>query len=253
MVTKRSVSLDDEVASSVEEAARQDGVSFSAWLSSPPRNSCGCARGCGAWRPGRGRRVAQRRGARRGEALLARLRSGVSGVASCPTPVSTARREGLVYGLGALHAAARGDRMMWALHRAALSNGIVPVVPAVTVAEVYRTEARSDRIGELLAGTEVEPFSGDAARGAWARSRRAVTRRTSASWRWSRWPSGAIARWWRSARPCCGRRRRSWATSSCSTRSERTRRPLSGPTPAPAPGRSAGGGAARPRGSVRRR
>ena len=50
--------------------------------------------------------------------------------------------------------------MMWALHRAALSNGIVPVIPAVTVAEGYRTEARSDRIGELLAGTEVEPFSG---------------------------------------------------------------------------------------------
>ena len=33
MVTKRSVSLDDEVAASVEEAAKQDGVSFSAWLS----------------------------------------------------------------------------------------------------------------------------------------------------------------------------------------------------------------------------
>ena len=30
MVTKRSVSLDDEVASSVEEAAKQDGVSFDA-------------------------------------------------------------------------------------------------------------------------------------------------------------------------------------------------------------------------------
>ncbi len=74
------------------------------------------------------------------------------------------RREGLAYGLGALHAAARGDRMMWALHRAALSNGIVPVIPAVAVAEGYRTEARSDRIGELLAGTEVEPFTGDAAR-----------------------------------------------------------------------------------------
>jgi hypothetical protein len=78
--------------------------------------------------------------------------------------VSANRREGLVYGLGALHAAARGDRMMWALHRAALSNGIVPVIPAVAVAEGYRTEARSDRIGELLAGTEVEPFSGEAAR-----------------------------------------------------------------------------------------
>ena len=78
--------------------------------------------------------------------------------------MSTKRREGLVYGLGALHAAARGDRMMWALHRAALANGIVPLVPAVTVAEGYRTEARNDRIAELLAGTEVEAFAGDAAR-----------------------------------------------------------------------------------------
>jgi hypothetical protein len=33
MVTKRSVSLADEVATAVEEAAKQDGVSFSAWLS----------------------------------------------------------------------------------------------------------------------------------------------------------------------------------------------------------------------------
>jgi hypothetical protein len=76
----------------------------------------------------------------------------------------TSRREGLAYGVGALHAAARGDRMMWALHRAALSNGIVPVIPAVAVAEGYRTEARSDRIAELLAGTEIEPFGGEAAR-----------------------------------------------------------------------------------------
>ncbi len=74
------------------------------------------------------------------------------------------RREGLAYGVGALHAAARGDRMMWALHRAALSNGIVPVIPAVAVAEGFRTEARGDRITELLDGTEVEPFSAEAAR-----------------------------------------------------------------------------------------
>jgi hypothetical protein len=73
-------------------------------------------------------------------------------------------REGLVYGVGALHAAARGDRMMWALHRAALSNGIVPLIPAVAVAEGFRTEARSDRILELLDGTEVEPFTAEAAR-----------------------------------------------------------------------------------------
>jgi hypothetical protein len=78
--------------------------------------------------------------------------------------VNAPRREGLVYGIGALHAAARGDRMMWALHRAALSNGIVPLIPAVAVAEGFRTEARSDRIVELLDGTEVEPFTSEAAR-----------------------------------------------------------------------------------------
>jgi hypothetical protein len=78
--------------------------------------------------------------------------------------VNPPRREGLVYGVGALHAAARGDRMMWALHRAALSNGIVPLIPAVAVAEGFRTEARSDRIVELLDGTEVEPFTSEAAR-----------------------------------------------------------------------------------------
>jgi hypothetical protein len=78
--------------------------------------------------------------------------------------VTANRREGLAYGLGALHAAARGDRMMWALHRAALSNGIVPVIPALAVAEGFRTEARSDRIGELLAGTEVEAYTGEVAR-----------------------------------------------------------------------------------------
>ena len=78
--------------------------------------------------------------------------------------MTASRREGLAYGLGALHAAARGDRMMWALHRAALSNGIVPVIPAVAVAEGYRAEARNDRIGELLAGTEVEPYTGEVAR-----------------------------------------------------------------------------------------
>ena len=78
--------------------------------------------------------------------------------------MTPARRDGLVYGVGALHAAARGDRMMWSLHRAALSNGIVPVIPAVAVAEGYRTEARGDRVTELLNGTEIEPFRGEAAR-----------------------------------------------------------------------------------------
>ena len=146
---------------------KQDGVSFSAWLSSAAEKQLRVRqglRGVAAWEGETGSLSAEELAA--GEALagppaLGCVRSGLAR----PAPVTTAtRREGLVYGLGALHAAARGDRMMWALHRAALSNGIVPVIPAVTVAEGYRTEARSDRIGELLAGTEVEPFSGEAAR-----------------------------------------------------------------------------------------
>jgi hypothetical protein len=73
-------------------------------------------------------------------------------------------RAGLVYGVGALRAAARGDRILWALHRAALTNGIVPIVPAAAIAEGFRTEARSDRIADLLDGSEVEALSDDEAR-----------------------------------------------------------------------------------------
>jgi hypothetical protein len=73
-------------------------------------------------------------------------------------------REGVVYGVGALRAAARGERMIWALHRAALANGIVPVVPVEVIAEGFRTEARGDRLDALLAGTEVEQLSAERAR-----------------------------------------------------------------------------------------
>ena len=72
-------------------------------------------------------------------------------------------RDGLVYGVGALRAAARGDRMVWALHRAALSYGVVPAVTVGAVAEAFRTEARADRLDALLGGTEVEPLGREAA------------------------------------------------------------------------------------------
>jgi len=68
-------------------------------------------------------------------------------------------RSGLVYGSGALRAAARGDRIMWALHRAALTSGIAPIVPAVAIADGFRTEARGDRLNDLLDGSEVESMS----------------------------------------------------------------------------------------------
>ncbi|MGH9047127.1 MAG: twitching motility protein PilT [Acidimicrobiales bacterium] len=73
-------------------------------------------------------------------------------------------RSGLVYGAGALRAAARGDRVFWALHRAALAHGIVPVVPVSVIAEGFRTEARADRIQDLLDGSEIEPLSAEGAR-----------------------------------------------------------------------------------------
>jgi len=73
-------------------------------------------------------------------------------------------RAGLVYGVGALRAAARGDRAFWAVHRAALAHGIVPVVPVSVIAEGFRTEARADRIQDLLDGAEIEPMGPEDAR-----------------------------------------------------------------------------------------
>lgn len=72
-------------------------------------------------------------------------------------------RDGIVYGVGALRAAAHGDRVLWALHRAALTVGLVPVVTVGAVAEAYRTEARGDRLDALLAGVEVEPLGREGA------------------------------------------------------------------------------------------
>ncbi len=71
---------------------------------------------------------------------------------------------GLVYGVAAFRAAARGDRILWALHRAALSNGIVPIVPVSVIADAYRTEARVDRIEGILAGSEIEQMDDATAR-----------------------------------------------------------------------------------------
>ncbi len=84
-------------------------------------------------------------------------------------------REGLVYGVGALRAAARGDRIMWAVHRAALANGIVPVVPVAAIAEAFRTEARGDRLEALLSGAEVEDLDDEGARRAGELAARADT------------------------------------------------------------------------------
>jgi hypothetical protein len=83
MVIKRSVSLADEVALAVEAAAKEDGVSFSAWLSSAAERQLRVRqglRGVAAWESEAGAFSAEELAA--GEALLGRLLSGVSGMAS---------------------------------------------------------------------------------------------------------------------------------------------------------------------------
>lgn len=72
-------------------------------------------------------------------------------------------RSGLVYGIAALRAASKDDRLLWALHRAALVRGLVPVVPALVVAEAVRTVEERDALGEVLMGTDIEPLDVDRA------------------------------------------------------------------------------------------
>jgi len=75
-VIKRSVSLDDKVAEQVEAAADEDGVSFSAWLSSAAQDKLLLReglRGIREWEADAGRLTADERAV--GEALLDRLLS----------------------------------------------------------------------------------------------------------------------------------------------------------------------------------
>lgn len=73
-VAKRSVSLDDMVAERVAQAADEDGVSFSAWLSAAAEDKLLLReglRGVREWEAEAGELTAEERAA--GEALLDRL------------------------------------------------------------------------------------------------------------------------------------------------------------------------------------
>lgn len=74
---------------------------------------------------------------------------------------------GLTYDSGALIAAERKQRRMWILHRRALVRGIMPVVPAGVLAEVYRS-GRQVNLARLLKACYVEPLDADRARRAGA-------------------------------------------------------------------------------------
>src|ERR1700688_8398 len=71
---------------------------------------------------------------------------------------------GVTYDTGALVAAERNDRRMWALHAALLAEGVVPVVPAPVLAEAWRGGSRQASLARLLVLCEVEPMSEEQAR-----------------------------------------------------------------------------------------
>ncbi len=62
---------------------------------------------------------------------------------------------GLLYDSGALIAAERDDRRMWAIHSRALQRGVRPIIPAGCVVEAWRG-ARHPNLARLLEGCEIE-------------------------------------------------------------------------------------------------
>ncbi len=65
---------------------------------------------------------------------------------------------GLTYDTGALIAAERDDRLLWALHRAALGRGLTPTVPAGVLGEAWRGGPQH-RLSCLLKGCLIEHLS----------------------------------------------------------------------------------------------
>jgi len=66
---------------------------------------------------------------------------------------------GVTYDTGALVAAERNDRTMWALHAGFLAEEAVPTVPAPVLAEAWRGGGRQASLSRLLAMCEVEDMS----------------------------------------------------------------------------------------------
>jgi hypothetical protein len=81
---------------------------------------------------------------------------------------------GVTYDTGALVAAERGDRAVWAIHKRALERKARPIVPAGVLAEGWRT-GRQVNLSRLLAGCRVEDLTEVRARASGAACARART------------------------------------------------------------------------------
>ncbi len=82
---------------------------------------------------------------------------------------------GVTYDAGALVAANRGERRIWARHRALLSIREVPTVPAPVVAQAWRGGSRQALLSRLLIGCEVEALDDESARSVGSLAARAST------------------------------------------------------------------------------
>ena len=71
---------------------------------------------------------------------------------------------GVTYDTGALVAADRGERRMWARHRALLRLREVPTAPAAVVAQAWRGGSRQARLARLLVGCDIESLDDHHAR-----------------------------------------------------------------------------------------
>jgi hypothetical protein len=71
---------------------------------------------------------------------------------------------GVTYDTGALIAADRAERRMWARHRALLALREVPTVPAPVVAQAWRGGGRQALLARLLTGCDVEALDDSQAR-----------------------------------------------------------------------------------------
>jgi hypothetical protein len=82
---------------------------------------------------------------------------------------------GITYDTGALIAADRGERRMWARHRALLMRREVPVVPAPVVAQSWRGTSPQALLARLLTGCGIEVLDEVRARSAGTLAARAST------------------------------------------------------------------------------
>jgi len=74
---------------------------------------------------------------------------------------------GITYDAGALIAAERGDRRVWALQRRAIERGILPTVPAGVLGQGWRGGPQA-QLSRLLAGCRIEHLDEARARAAGA-------------------------------------------------------------------------------------